>query len=399
MNSTPQLDLFQIVQAAYNSGSLMDTDLDLHNRFVQKRAPKTEQLIESNIEDHHDHQAHWIRQSLKNLGLLESVGKRGEWRLTARGRRGVTRAQASQVLPGFSTALGIALWGSCSDVFNKLDEPIALCLTSPPYPLARARAYGNPNEEQFVDWICDMLGPIVKNLIPGGSVVLNVSNDIFLKGSPARSLYRERMVLALHDRLGLFKMDELVWHNPCKPPGPMQWASKKRSQLNVAWEPVYWFTNDPYKVRSNNQRVLEPHTQKHAATIAAGGSLTERVNCDGAYRVKRGAYANDTPGRIPRNLITIRHNCVDQEAYKAFCRDTALPVHGAAMPLTLASKLIEFMTVPGDLVIDPFGGSFTTARAAEAAGRRWISTELMAEYVIGAASRFSTYPGFEADLV
>ena len=248
--STRQIDLFQTVQKAYVSGSLANADLYEH--IVQKGVLKTEQLAICDIQDKTGRkycsakrEVRWIQQTLKKLGLLENAGKRGEWRLTARGRRGVTPAQPRQVLLGFSTALGIALWGSCSDVFSKLDEPVSLCLTSPPYPLARARAYGNPDEAQFVDWICTMLEPIVKSLMPGGSVVLNVSNDIFLKGSPARSLYRERMVLALHGRLGLFKMDELVWHNPCKPPGPMQWASKERFQLNVAWEPVYWCTGSP----------------------------------------------------------------------------------------------------------------------------------------------------------
>ena len=403
MLNTSQLDLFSAVQHAYLGGSLDNESL--YEQLVQQSVLKIEQSDERQQAGESGkryctakRRVRWIQQTLKTMGLLEGAGMRGQWRLTERGRRGLTPAQPRKVLLGFNTDLGIALWGSCSDVFSKLDEPIALCLTSPPYPLARARAYGNPDEAQFVDWICTMLEPIVKSLMPGGSVVLNVSNDIFLTGSPARSLYRERMVLALHDRLGLFKMDELIWHNACKPPGPVQWASKERFQLNVAWEPIYWFTNDPSKVRSNNQRVLEPHTQKHAATIAAGGERHERANCDGAYRVKRGAYANATSGKIPRNLMSIRHNCVDQDAYKAHCRDAQLPTHGAAMPLGLVSKLVEFLTETNDLVVDPFGGSFTTGKAAELLGRRWISTDLMAEYVLGAASRFMVQPGFESNL-
>jgi hypothetical protein len=49
--------------------------------------------------------------------------------------------------------------------------------------------------------------------------VRKISNDIFIAKSPARSLYRERLVLALHDRLGLWKMDELIWENKSKPQG------------------------------------------------------------------------------------------------------------------------------------------------------------------------------------
>lgn len=40
------------------------------------------------------------------------------------------------------------------------------------------------------------------------------------------------------------------------------------------------------------------------------------------------------------------------------------------------------------LAADPCAGWMTTARAAELAGRRWICSELFAEYVAGGAPRF-----------
>ena len=63
------------------------------------------------------------------------------------------------------------------------------------------------------------------------------------------------------------------------------------------------------------------------------------------------------------------------------------------MPLALAEFLVGFLTAPGDLVVDPFGGWFTTAAAAEKLGRRWLSTEMMAEYAQLGASRFDTLKG------
>jgi DNA modification methylase len=334
----------------------------------------------------------WYQQTLKQLGLLENTGKRGEWRLTDAGMTKVkgklTPAAPATVMLGFHTKLGVALWSSCSRVFTSIDEPIALCLTSPHYPLAQPRDYGNVSEPQFVDWLCGLLEPIVKNLMLGGSIMLNVSNDIFMPKSPARSMYRERLVLALHDRLGLHKMDELIWHNPCKAPGPLWWASIQRTQLNTAYESVYWFTNDPLVVRSDNRRVLKPHTPEHLAFVARGGAKSARINGDGANRVKVGAFANPTEGRIPRNLFTIPHNCPDQRAYKSACKSFGIPAHGASMPLALANELIQFTTQSDDLVVDPFAGSFTTCKAAELTGRRWLGTELIGEYVVGARSRF-----------
>lgn len=77
-------------------------------------------------------------------------------------------------------------------------------------------------------------------LAPGGSICLNLTNDSFVPGSPARSVAKERLVLAMVDRLGLKLMDTLIWHNASKPPGPIQYASKRRVQLNTSYEPIYY---------------------------------------------------------------------------------------------------------------------------------------------------------------
>lgn len=342
----------------------------------------------------------WHQQTLKQAGILERVdGERGVWQLTRRASKDLNQIQSNVAVVGFSTDLGVAILGACEHVFSHLDAPITLVLTSPPYPLQKARAYGNPTEAQYVDWICETLEPMVKNLRPGGSICLNISNDVFLPGLPARSLYRERLVLALHDRLGLYKMDEFIWFNRSKPPGPVQYASIQRNQLNVAWEPVYWFTNNPRCVLADNRRVLQQHTEKHLALIHGGGEQRDVRNSDGAYVIRPGAYGTLTEGSIPKNVLSFGHRCSAQLAYKKAARAMGLPVHGAPMPLKLAQFFVEFLSMPGDLVVDPFGGSFTTADAAERLGRRWMSTECMLEYVLGGATRFQARPGFVQQLL
>lgn len=341
----------------------------------------------------------WHQQTLKHAGVLERVeGKRGVWQLTRPASKELDEIQPGVSVVGFSTDLGIAILGTCETVFSRIDCPITLVITSPPYPLAKARSYGNVSEAQYVDWIVRQLEPIVRNLVPGGSIALNISNDIFLAGG-ARSLYRERLLLALHDRLGLYKVDELIWHNPSKPPGPVRWASIERTQLNVAWEPIYWLTNDPRALRTDNRRVLQAHSERHLKLISQGGEQRHGEFSDGAYRVHPGRFGNPTEGKIPRNVLTFGHSCADQRQYKRDARAAGLPAHGAPMPLSLASFLVEFMSRPGDLVVDPFGGSYTTAKAAELLGRRWLSTEIMVQYILGAANRFRGFGGFHQHLM
>lgn len=71
-----------------------------------------------------------------------------------------------------------------------------------------------------------------------------------------------------------------------------------------------------------------------------------------------------------------------------------LPVHGAPFPLILASFLIQFLSEPGDLVVDCFGGSLTTGVAAEENARRYLLTECMWEYLRGGGERFADFEGF-----
>lgn len=344
-------------------------------------------------------QVRWWQQDLKQKGWLEPVpGNRGRWRLTEPARKALLPQTPGRVMLGYSTDLGVALWANCEDVMGNLDEPITLMLSSPPYALAAPRAYGNVPLSAYVDWLCQMLEPVVKRLRDGGVIALNVTNDCFERGSPARSTYRERLVIALEDRFHLHKMDELIWENKTKPPGPIQWASLQRFQLNTSWEPVYVFTNNPHRCVANNRRVLQQHTQQHLALLKNGGEKRERSNSDGAYRIYPGSFGNQTAGRIPKNVLSYVHSAKDPDLARAKAAASAagLPTHGAPMPLALADFLVQYLSDEGSLVVDPFGGWGTTGYAAEINGRRWVTTEKHLEYVVGSAERFSSFAGFES---
>lgn len=392
-----QLDLFTMDQviSAYARGGTLDNNT-LYDEVsaatgVSREAMDARLPIGVAGQQHSviKRRVRWHQQTLRRLGLAERVpGRRGVWRLTGEGERKLGMAKPGIALVAFSTELGVAIWGSWESVFPRLDEMIALVLTSPPYPLRRARAYGNPPESAYTEFICNALEPIVKHLLPGGSIVLNVSQDIFESGLPSRSLYLERMVLALHDRLGLHLMDRIPWVNLSKAPGPMQWSSKTRQQLNTGYEPIYWFTNSPKECFSDNRRVLEPHSPRHEKLMAAGGEQREASYSDGAYRLHKGSFGKRTEGKIPKNVLHIGHRCAEAQRCNRYAREHGLLPHGAPMPLALADKLVRFLTRPTQLVVDPFAGRLTTGKAAEMNGRRWICTERIGDYIAAGETRF-----------
>lgn len=338
----------------------------------------------------------WHVQTLKHMGVIQRVeGERGVWELVERTREGLHVPAIPVKLVAFSTDLGVAIWGDNTDVLARLDEPVHLVLTSPPYPLRKPRAYGNPPEQEYVDFIVRSLEPLVRTLARGASVVLNVSNDIFLAGSPARSTYIERMILALEDRLGLHLMDRLQWNNPSKAPGPIHWASKQRIHLNVGFEPLIWLCNDPLACYADNRRVLEPHTEQHLKLIAAGGTAKNAVHSDGAYNRRAGAFSNPTAGRIPRNVLTRGHRCGDAIQYRRDAEALGLRSHGAVMPTAVADFLIRYMTEVGQLVVDNWGGKGTTGLAAERLGRRWLICDRVMDYLRAGGESFREFPGYD----
>lgn len=63
--------------------------------------------------------------------------------------------------------------------------------------------------------------------------------------------------------------------------------------------------------------------------------------------------------------------------------------HLTQKPEPLMAELVELFSSPGDLILDPFGGSGTTAVAAKRLGRRCILIEQQEKYCEIAAKRLS----------
>ncbi|MFP3637527.1 DNA methyltransferase [Paraburkholderia sp. SIMBA_054] len=403
MNASAQLDLFAQVASAYAEAKQTTLSNDALYESLMGRMGVSRDVAEKRESVGRAGQRHslWKRkirfaqQTLKHLGILErDAQKRGIWSLTEAAGKRLHRAGKGVRLVAFSTDLGVAMFASNNDALAGLDEPISLILTSPPFPLNKPRAYGNPDPKIFVEWLVRTLEPMVKRLAPGGVLVLQTSPDVFVQGSPARSLYQERLLIALNDELGLARLLSMPWVNPSKPPAPTHWALKKRVQLVSGHEYVHILTNDPLKCKADNRRVLEAHSERHKALMAAGGEQREASYGDGAYTLRPGSFGRETSGRIPRNYVEMGHRCADTLAMRKHAASLGLPPHGAMFPTKLPSFLIQYLTEPGDLVFDPFAGSCKTGLAAERLGRRWLMAEVVLEYTRTAAEAFRSFDGF-----
>lgn len=73
-------------------------------------------------------------------------------------------------------------------------------------------------------------------------------------------------------------------------------------------------------------------------------------------------------------MLQFGGRCHSQTEVRKFAKEQGLPVHGATFPLALAKFLIEYLTRPGDTMVDNFAGWFTGPLAAELTGRRWVAS-------------------------
>lgn len=395
-----QMPLFTIDQvlSAYGQGEEGVSNKTIYEALSQKsgvpeKVFDSKQAIGRSGQKHNlaGRSVRWIQQTAKHLGLLERVpGRRGVWRLTGQGKQMVGEAVPGTALLAFSTRWGIAIWAHWEDVHPHLREQVHVCISSPPYLLAKQRAYGNPpTEREYIDFIVASIEPVVRLLAPGGSICLNLGNASFEPGKPSRRLYMERLTLRLADEFHLHKMDAIIWHNTSAPPGPVQWSSKQRVQLNASYETLLWFTNDPARCFADNRRILEPHSERHLKLLEKGGEQRHGVFSDGAYRIREGSFSNLTEGRIPRNVWPIGHRDKESIACNAYAKEHGFQAHGAPMPLALADRLVRFLSCEDHVILDWCAGRLTTARAAEMNKRRWIAVEKVGDYLsVARAVRF-----------
>jgi DNA modification methylase len=286
---------------------------------------------------------------------------------------------------GYQTGLGEAWIGDSLDLLKRLDDSsVDLVITSPPFALQRQKAYGNKDQHEYIDWLTQFAKLVHTKLKDTGSFVLDLGGA-YQKGVPSRSLYNFRVPIRFCDEVGFFLAQEFFWHNPSKLPSPIEWVNKRKIRAKDSVNTIWWFGKTEWP-KADVSNVLVPYSDRMKKLLA---------DPDGFYTPKRrpsghdiGAkFAKDNGGAIPSNMIQIP-NTDSNGGYMRGCKAVACNAHPARFPAKIPEFFIKFLTDPGDLVVDIFGGSNTTGHSAEALDRQWRSFELDREYVAASVFRF-----------
>ena len=287
--------------------------------------------------------------------------------------------------PAYETQLGVAYCGDSLDLIGELDDnSIGLIFTSPPFALLRQKAYGNPRQDDYVEWLTAFARKLLPKLKSDGSFVLDLGGA-YQKGVPIRSLYNFKVLIRLCEDVGFFFAEDFYWFNPSRLPSPIEWVNKRKIRAKDSVNTVWWFgkTGCP---KADVSRVLTPYSIRMKKLLADPvGFYTPKKRPSG-HDIGT-AFAVDNGGAIPSNLLSIP-NSESNSPYLAACKLLGLKAHPARFPPKLPEFFIRMLTDPGDLVVDIFAGSNTAGMVAELEGRRWMSFEIDRGYLAASVFRF-----------
>lgn len=220
------------------------------------------------------------------------------------------------------------------------DDCVALMVTSPPYNVGKD--YDDDLDlEQYLGLLERVFTETYRVVEPGGRIAVNVAN---LGRKPYLPL--NHLVASILDGVGFLLRGEIIWQKAKSAGGSTAWGSwqsAKNPTLRDVHEYVIVASKGPFsRVRSGVDTISKEDFLE--ATVSIWDILPESARRVG---------------------------------------------HPAPFPIELPRRLIELYTFDGDLVLDPFLGSGSTAVAAVISGRHYVGYETDARYVDMAERRIS----------
>ena len=249
--------------------------------------------------------------------------------------------------------------GECLERMQEIpDGSIDLTVTSPPYD--NLRSYN----ESLNDWSQAKWQAIISALYqvtkPGG-VVVWVVGDATLNGSETGTSFRQ----ALHAIDCGFKLhDTMIYHK--RNPMPV-----KSNRYLPCFEYMFvWTRGTPKTFNAIREPTQATGKEKYTGTQQENGRFTDYGK---TRNLERDRY------NIWSYTVGSNQTTKDKEAFK----------HPAIYPEALALDHIVSWSNEGDTVLDPFMGSGTTGKMAQASGRNFIGIERDPEYFRIASERIS----------
>lgn len=235
---------------------------------------------------------------------------------------------------------------SSEDMSELPDCSVHLMVTSPPYNVGKEYDQDLTLDE-YLAFLERVMREVYRVLVPGGRACMDIANLGRKPYLPLHSYVIERML-----RIGFLMRGEIIWDK----------ASS--SSPSTAWGT--WCSPVNPTLRDTHEYILVFSKQTFSRANPAGRVST----------IRRDEFLDFT---------------------KSVWRFPAEPAtrvgHPAPFPVELPYRLIQLYTFQGEVVLDPFIGSGTTAIAALKAGRHYVGYDVDEGYVRRALQRIREFRG------
>jgi len=306
------------------------------------------------------------------------------------------------------------LFGDCRDTLNTLHGHITtgiaerprMCVTSPPY--YGLRNYGDEENqigqeqspEEFIDNLVKVFSKVRDVLTDDGTLWLNIGDSYYnyrpgkgqalnkqsvsntkqdlpdecprrgnkLEGLKEKDLIGIPWMLAFALRAdGWYLRQDIIWHKP----NPMPESVKDR--CTKSHEYIFLLSKSK-KYYYNNEAIKEP---------AKDWGTRDRT---------KGKYHNAGTGLSPHSGLSKSYPKKNKRSVWSVTNKPYKGAHFACYPPDLIEPCILAGSEKGDIILDPFMGSGTTAMVAKKNSRSYIGCELHEDYASLQTDRISTIP-------
>jgi adenine-specific DNA-methyltransferase len=254
----------------------------------------------------------------------------------------------------------IALYlGSCQDMLKTVKQSgdkARLIVTSPPYNIGKSYEQKQPMES----YLAEMQGIIdscVDVLADNGSICWQVGHNIQGKGRSKELFPLDILFYDLFKKHDLKLKNRIIW--------TFGFGMHDKLRFSGRHETILWFVkSDNYVFNLDPVRV----PQKFPLKRYFRGKRAGELSCNPLGK---------NPGDV-WDIVNVKNGHPEKTA------------HPCQFPTELVRRLVLSLTNPGDLVIDPFMGSGTTAEVCYKLGRRVAGAENNFEYYNISAKRLLT---------
>lgn len=220
------------------------------------------------------------------------------------------------------------------------DSKVNLIFADPPYNIGkRFRSFHDrwESDEAYATWCTRWLDQCIRKLAPHGTLYVMTSTQAM----PHIDLYlRSRLVI----------LSRIVWTYDSS-------GVQARKYFGSLYEPILHAVKAPDRYTFNSDAI---------AVEAKTGAVRKLID----YRKPTpAAYKNV---KVPGNVWFFPRVRYRMDEYEE---------HPSQKPEALLERIVLASSNPGDLVLDPFAGTFTTGAVAKRLGRRFIGIEREREYV------------------